>query len=747
MADLDALQSALVKADAAGNADDARALAAEIVRVRGAAPTPPEGPVARLRGMMDNLVNPKDGRTFEATPAARQGFMDPLTGGAQLLTHMLPDSVVNAGNKLNNYIADKTGLLDTIPAEGFDAKVRADEKAYQESRGAESGKFDPQRMAGTALNPINYVPASKLPVATSLIGKLFQGATAGGTSGALMPVTEEGDYGRQKAVQTGVGAAVGAAGTAGIEGAKAVASTARKLIEPMTESGRAAILNRFQNDLIGEGGPKQQIIDALENAKTIVPGSKPTAGEALADIPEATGLAAHQKAIAKAPGVSGQFMARDAEQEAARRAAIDTVGKTPADLDSAIAQRAATTTPMRETALANANIAGVKVPQLTERLADRSKSVADALQQKGQLETLAQQQGNRAQYYEAYPTAAVRSPRAPAERFAENAADAKAAAGTATEVLGNRKAERDVTKYMLDSLDAHGLKPLEASTVANNIDALASKPGLRASDVVTKSLGEARDKIASLADKNGVIDANDLYMIRKEIGNTIQKYASENKNFDQRLTSGLQKQVQGYIDDAIEGAGGAGWKGYLAKYADMSKPINEMQVGQYLKDKLVAPLETGERAGPFAQAVRDAPGTIKRSTGGPRFTELGQVLSPQNEQVVNAILEDLQRKAAFGKVAAGTNLSGGTTIAEGAKTGIHLPNLLSRPAMIANFFMKNIGQGADTKINALAAQQYLNPQTLADALKTAPPNQQQQIVNALLQRMAIGAGASTAARQ
>ena len=40
-----------------------------------------------------------------------RGMRDPIDAGAQMLTNALPAGVVNAGNRLNNWLAHKTGLV------------------------------------------------------------------------------------------------------------------------------------------------------------------------------------------------------------------------------------------------------------------------------------------------------------------------------------------------------------------------------------------------------------------------------------------------------------------------------------------------------------------------------------------------------------------------------------------------------------------------------------------------------------
>jgi hypothetical protein len=175
------------------------------------------------------------------------------------------------------------------------------------------------------------------------------------------------------------------------------------------------------------------------------------------------------------------------------------------------------------------------------------------------------------------------------------------------------------------------------------IRGVESQPGIRASDVVRKSLADVKEKISAFTNKDGFINAKDLYTIRKELGNTIKTHAKETSNWDKRLTSGLERDLQKNIDDAIEAAGGAGWKDYLSTYRDMSKPINQMQVGQELEKSLTTGLGTAERPAAFANALRNAPQTLKRATGQPRYETLDEVLDPSQTKAVGNVLEDLKR--------------------------------------------------------------------------------------------------------
>ena len=126
------------------------------------------------------------------------GVADPIQGGAQLLTHMLPSGVVQAGNDLNNWLADKTGLVARLPAGGVDQQTKEREAAYQAQRAAagESG-FDGYRMIGNVVSPANLAIAGKsMQLANG--AKVLGGALGGGASALMFqsaPVIADGRAG------------------------------------------------------------------------------------------------------------------------------------------------------------------------------------------------------------------------------------------------------------------------------------------------------------------------------------------------------------------------------------------------------------------------------------------------------------------------------------------------------------------------------------------------------------------------
>lgn len=164
-------------------------------------------------------------KAMKAAPAlsnmdkVKKGVIDPVEGSAQLLYNLLPKSIQQGGDRFNNWLADKTGLVAKVPKGGMNELVANNERAYQESRTAngESG-IDGWRLAGNVISPANLVAASK---ATSLVApasrvlgvtgaNVLGGATGGVAQGLMAPVAE-GDYWSEKGTQAGVSGAVGGA--------------------------------------------------------------------------------------------------------------------------------------------------------------------------------------------------------------------------------------------------------------------------------------------------------------------------------------------------------------------------------------------------------------------------------------------------------------------------------------------------------------------------------------------------------
>lgn len=124
-----------------------------------------------------------------------------------------------------------------------------------------------------------------------------------------------------------------------------------------------------------------------------------------------------------------------------------------------------------------------------------------------------------------------------------------------------------------------------------------------------KALQQVKDNILSRADpETGMIDANALYTVRKEIGNTLEAtFSKEGVRWDKAMSGRIQGKIQNIIDDVVEGSGGAGWKDYLRTYKEKSIPIENANLGNQYAGKLSNPLGQETPSAFAGNAMRKPP--------------------------------------------------------------------------------------------------------------------------------------------
>lgn len=151
-----------------------------------------------------------------------------------------------------------------------------------------------------------------------------------------------------------------------------------------------------------------------------------------------------------------------------------------------------------------------------------------------------------------------------------------------------------------------------------------------------------------------------------------------------------------------------------------SRTLNQRDMATYLKEKLTSALPEGpQRAAAFAQAVRDAPRTIKTALDGAppyqTFTEAG--MTPAQTALIDRVVIDLSREARVKELAQ----AGAEAAPKLKKAGpaMSLPPLLERAATIANEILKRLQGKVSDKIAADIAMEFLDADRAAAALETA----------------------------
>lgn len=249
MANIQELEAALVKADAAGAVDDAKAFASEIRKLRGS-PQPAARPNAATQIANDHITqgaqaaaNQTPAQAIAGNPVTRfaVGAADPLIGAYQLFENINPVSrAIGYTDKLNDYIGQ------------FDRIVQAGRSGY----GSEG--LDLPRIAGNILSPANRAATVAIGGSPTLAKNVLGGAGLGAMNPVVDGEVSAGDFAAQKGVQAGIGGIGGAVATGVSKIARPVTPTdsAKKLMSegvvptPGQAAGADSVLGRVEQKMM-----------------------------------------------------------------------------------------------------------------------------------------------------------------------------------------------------------------------------------------------------------------------------------------------------------------------------------------------------------------------------------------------------------------------------------------------------------------------------------------------------------------
>ena len=544
-----------------------------------------------------------------------------------------------------------------------------------------------------------------LKAAASGVGKVLQGAAGGFAAGAIQPTTGDDPIGDRLA-PAAVGTAVGAAFPVGVP-------LVRAILERFTKRGRDAVQGRILLEAAGDR--KDRILAELQaNANPVGQGS---AGEVATAAGSAEFSALQRRMEQRLPSEYGD-LARNQNDELVAR--IRTVSGDDDALEAAKAARDKAVNPLYASARgATATVDAKRTINLLDRIVDERLS-NDASGVKSVVENV------RKTLFEYYP----------AQKRAKDAWDETRSAIAGVQASGGkvppelvqlRQLLFQVKDFQLDEFVAlERIKALKATTpeAANAID-FAKRQILTPDYVVEQNprrLISASQSIGRLLDtKSG--DNAVATLVRRELS-TIKR--------------SLDLQIGKVVPD---------YKAAANTFASMSKPIDQLEVGQYLENKLVSSInEFGANApatrGSFATAVRDAPGTVARATGFKRAPKLSDVLTPQAEQSIREIGADLARKSDFDRLAvAGTpNINRQL----GELYGERAPGMISHTVTIINAIAKATGVRATNVTLDDLARVMLDPQKTAQILARASDAERRNVIGAIQSMAAVGGAAAGA---
>jgi len=324
------------------------------------------------------------------------------------------------------------------------------------------------------------------------------------------------------------------------------------------------------------GDDLPQVLNALRNAPPNV-----SAAQATANITNPTWQALIDRRLASDPKfVLNLKNMNEAEgvNALAKLAGGSTASETRATLETAKNNLNAMTGPQREAALNRANL-GQDVAAFEAQAGKLSNEAAAEVQKVRDLISA----GNTAEAWarldlikRGLPVGAT-----PYTHFGElsnkalNEWSSKAADASLDLGQGARFAQGAA-----DALRSVGVKPLETAPLVQNIRAITNRPEYAGNDLLAGAAKNVADDIAKWTASNGVIDAVALEAIRKNSVNAAiqQLRPGVDATTQRNLAASVMTKIKPVIDDAIESAGGVGWRDYLSSHAKGMQQIAEKKL-------------------------------------------------------------------------------------------------------------------------------------------------------------------------
>jgi hypothetical protein len=295
-------------------------------------------------------------------------------------------------------------------------------------------------------------------------------------------------------------------------------------------------------------------------------------------------------------------------------------------------------TPIRETELAAANIAGTTGRRLQEEanvLAEAATGkVQDVRRFVGAIpraEALAKGKvtvtGLPASSLYNYPAELAKK----ADEVASQAANASLAFGDAARFK----------QAAVDSLEAYGLRPLTSDSILSRLGGILRNPEFAGNDVIEGAVRNFGDDVVKWTDQGGVIDAFALDSLRKNSVNAaIEKLRPGlDQTSKKNLAAGVLAQLKTPIINAVEEAGGTGYGQYLRDYAANAQLIDRRKLaGKALEMLNKSPDE-------FTRLVQGNNPDAVEAVFGPGsfniFKEMGTDIKPM-QQIADELLRDVK---------------------------------------------------------------------------------------------------------
>ena len=277
-----------------------------------------------------------------------------------------------------------------------------------------------------------------------------------------------------------------------------------------------------------------------------------------------------------------------------------------------------------------------------------------------------------------------------------------------------------------NTLRNFGIKPLEGIQLSRNIAALAENPSFAGDDVLVGAVKNVADDIAKWTSSGGVIDARALDAIRKNSVNAAiaQLRPGIDATSQRNLASSVLADIKPYLVDAIESAGGTGYRKYLQEYASGMQQIAERK----LSGEALRLWKTNKDE--FVRLVQnETPEAVEKVLGKGRYNIATELADTTMEVLRDQANKRLTQLSVNQQISEGQSAL--TQLLKQQTSLIRLPSWFSFWASAGNKAVSELEKAIGNKSMKILTESLKTPEGAADLLKTLPPSEKQRITDLL----------------
>lgn len=574
----------------------------------------------------------------------------------------------------------------------------------------------------------------------SIAARTAGGATVGGVSSLAT--------GDDVATGAGVGAAVGVAAPAAM---RQLARGSGWLFDAL--SGQLGMVKAGQIARLVAGGDLAAI-----RAANVAARQGETGGQVAAGVDNATWQALDN--LARTENTGSWWTRRALAQTAEDADTLNRLAGGANVTESLAVQKASKdalnqlTTPMREAELAAAGVGNQQIPAL-QRTQERFAAAATAKVE--DVRRFTEATGRAEDWARTWTPSsmggdvtALNRPRTPGRygfpgELAASAEQQAANAAESSRLFG--EVSRDAQRQ-LQTLERLGIRPLRSEEIITSLRQRLANPDIATNRDAAAAINRVNSMLDEWTNKFGVITPEALYAIRKNgVAGAIKDLnPTATEDARRKLAQSVLAEVTPLIDNAIERAGGTGWKNYLKTFEQGMRGIEQQRMANVARELY----RTGDKQG-FIDLIRgNAPDKVEDifGPGNVDFTKLMGGASNRSVTQLSKIAENVERELKTSRQAleGGTGLS---NIISDQSRRFMLPPVFSQELTIARAGLRDFegkvnratiqalergmqsGRSANEMLSFLPASERIKVMQVMGNLGTARPPAQRGITQGI----------------